>query len=57
VLISSEGLVTRVDSTFPDAVLGDTRTLTDCAAYHDAGGIKFPMRVRQSIGGFPVLDL
>jgi hypothetical protein len=39
VQISSEGLVTQVDSTFPDAVLGDTRALTDYADYRDAGGI------------------
>ncbi|NDZ14367.1 MBL fold metallo-hydrolase [Variovorax sp. WS11] len=55
--ISSEGLVTQVDSVFPDPVLGDTRALTSYSDYRDVAGIRFPMRIRQSMGGFPVLDL
>ena len=55
--ISSEGLVTQVDSVFPDPVLGDTRALTSYSDYRDFAGIKFPMRIRQTVGGFPVLDL
>ena len=56
-LVGADGLVTQVDSTFPDPVLGDTRALTVYSDYRDAGGIQFPMRIRQTIGGFPVLDL
>lgn len=58
VKIGADGLVTQVDSVFPDPVLGDTRTVTEYADYRDAGGgIRFPMRIRQSMAGFPVLDL
>jgi len=57
VTISADGLVTQVDSTFPDPVLGDTRNLTSYSDYKDFGGVKFPARVRQTSGGHPVLDL
>ena len=57
VWIGADGLVTQVDSTFADPVLGDTRTVTTYSDYRDVAGIKFPMRVRQTTGGFPVLDL
>jgi len=57
VTLGADGLVKQVDSTFPHPVLGDTQAVTVYSDYRDVGGIKFPMRVRQSIGGFPVLDL
>jgi glyoxylase-like metal-dependent hydrolase (beta-lactamase superfamily II) len=57
VTLDAQGLVTQVDSSFPDAVLGDTATVTTYGDYKDFGGVKFPTRVRQSAGGFPVLDL
>jgi glyoxylase-like metal-dependent hydrolase (beta-lactamase superfamily II) len=57
VTVSAEGLVTQVDSTFPDAVLGDTQQITSYSDYRDFNGVKFPMRVRQTSGGYPVLDL
>ena len=55
--IDSNGLVTRVESRLPDPVLGDTPVITTYDDYRDYGGIKFPARVAQSEGGFPVLDL
>jgi glyoxylase-like metal-dependent hydrolase (beta-lactamase superfamily II) len=57
VTLDAQGLVTQVDSSFPDAVLGDTPTVTTYGDYKDFGGVRFPTRVRQSAGGFPVLDL
>lgn len=57
VTVSAEGLVTQVDSTFPDPVLGDTQQQTSYSDYRDFNGIKFPTRVRQTSGGHPVLDL
>jgi glyoxylase-like metal-dependent hydrolase (beta-lactamase superfamily II) len=58
VTVDPQGLVTQVDSTFPDPVLGDTRSLTTYSDYREVGGgVKFPMRVRQTSGGHPVLDL
>jgi hypothetical protein len=56
-LVGGDGLVTQVDSVVADPVLGDTRTVTVYSDYRDFTGVKFPTRVRQSMGGYPVLDL
>jgi glyoxylase-like metal-dependent hydrolase (beta-lactamase superfamily II) len=55
--IGSDGLVERVESVVPNPVLGDTPVTTLYENYGDRGGVKFPRRIRQSQGGFPVLDL
>jgi glyoxylase-like metal-dependent hydrolase (beta-lactamase superfamily II) len=55
--INAEGLVERVDSRQPNPVMGDIEVLTTYSDYRDFGTMKFPMRIRQSQGGFPVLDL
>ena len=57
VLIGADGLVAQVDSVFADPVLGDTKAVTTYSGYRDYGGVKFPTRVRQTMGGHPVLDL
>jgi len=57
VFISDAGIVERVESIAPDPVLGDTRSVTTYSDYRDVGSIKFPGRIRQTQGGFPVLDL
>ncbi len=56
-LIGADGLVAQVDSVFADPVLGDTPTVTVYSDYRDFAGVKFPTRVRQSMGGQAVLDL
>ncbi|MGE0330707.1 MAG: MBL fold metallo-hydrolase [Ramlibacter sp.] len=55
--VNAQGLVDRVDSVLPNPVLGDTRVSTVYSDYQDHGGVKFPARIRQNQGGFPVLDL
>jgi len=55
--INGEGLVERVESRIPDPVLGDTPVVTVYSDYRTVGGVKFPTRIAQSAGGFPVLDL
>jgi glyoxylase-like metal-dependent hydrolase (beta-lactamase superfamily II) len=55
--INKDGLVERVESRLPDPVLGETTAVTRYSDYRDYGGVKFPSRIRQSQGGFPVLDL
>jgi len=57
VTVNADGLVTQVDSEFPDPVMGDTSVSTTYADYKDYGGVKFPTRVRQTQGGHPVLEL
>jgi glyoxylase-like metal-dependent hydrolase (beta-lactamase superfamily II) len=55
--INDSGLVERVDSVQPNPVMGDTATTTWYADYKDVGGVKFPMRIRQTMGGYEVFDL
>jgi glyoxylase-like metal-dependent hydrolase (beta-lactamase superfamily II) len=57
VTLDAQGLVTQVDSTVPDPVLGDTAVRTTYSDYKDFGGVQFPTRVRQIAGGHAVLDL
>ena len=56
VVIDERKLVTRVESTMPHPVLGDTAVVSEFLDYADQAGF-FPQRIRQSQGGFPVLDL
>jgi glyoxylase-like metal-dependent hydrolase (beta-lactamase superfamily II) len=55
--INAGGLVERVESRAPDPVLGEVDVITTYADYRDFGGVKFPTRIAQTQGGFPVLDL
>jgi glyoxylase-like metal-dependent hydrolase (beta-lactamase superfamily II) len=57
-LIDERGLVTRVESTMPHAVLGDTAVSSEFLDYAPAAsGKPLPRRIRQRQGGFEVLDL
>lgn len=49
--VDAGGLITRIDSTMPHPVLGDTPVLTRFSGYQRFGGIQFPMRIEQSQGG------
>jgi glyoxylase-like metal-dependent hydrolase (beta-lactamase superfamily II) len=55
--LDAAGLITRVDSRMPHPVLGDTEVTTHYSEYRAFGDVRFPMRIRQSQGGHPVLDL
>lgn len=55
--INAENLVERVESRLPDPVLGETTVVTRYLDYRDYGGVKFPGRIEQLQGGFPILDL
>ncbi len=57
VYFSDGYLVERVESRMPDPVLGDTVVVTTYSDYRGFGGVWFPMRIRQSAAGSPVLDL
>jgi len=56
-LINSDGLVEQIESVQPHPVSGDTPSVIMFSDYRDNAGIKFPMRIRQTLGGYPVLDL
>ena len=55
--INDKYLVERVESRMPDAVMGDTRVVTEYWDYRELGTVKFPMRMRQSVAGTTVLDI
>lgn len=55
--IDGAGMVTRVETMVPDAVLGDTPASVTYSEYADHAGVKFPGRIVEEQGGFMVLDL
>jgi glyoxylase-like metal-dependent hydrolase (beta-lactamase superfamily II) len=56
-LLDGAGLITRIESTMPSAVLGDMAVVTEFSDYRSTGGLNFPMRIRQNQGGFSALDI
>jgi len=55
--IDGQGMVTKVETTIPNPVLGDTPLVTTYSDYKDYGGVKFPTKILQTQGGFPVWDI
>src|SRR5215813_3566164 len=55
--ISADHLVEKVESWFDNPVLGDMQVETTYSDYRDFDGFKFPSKVLQKQGGFPVLEL
>ena len=55
--INEDYLVERVESRMPNPVLGDTAVVTTYEDYRHHGNIRFPSRIRQSAGGYPVFEL
>lgn len=56
-VLDERSLITRVESTMPHPVLGDTLVATEFLDYASQGGGQFPKRIRQRQGGFEVMDL
>jgi glyoxylase-like metal-dependent hydrolase (beta-lactamase superfamily II) len=57
VIVGTDSLVQRVESRAPDAVLGEVDVVTRYSNYRDVGGVKFPVRIEQSMAGHAVLDV
>ncbi len=55
--IDAQNLVTRVATTIPTPVLGDTDVLATYSNYRDSGGVQFPGRIEIAQGGFPLWEL
>ena len=55
--ISADNLVQKVDSWEDNPVLGDMLVETIYSDYRDFGGFRFPTKIVQKQGGFPVLEL
>lgn len=56
-IVGADGLVQRVESRAPDAVLGEVEVITRYSDYKAYGGVRFPGRIEQVMGGHPVLDV
>ncbi len=56
-VINDQNLVERIETRLANPVLGDMLIVTTFSEYKDFGSIKFPTRIVQEQGGFPVLDL
>ena len=56
-IIDPQNLVERIETWFTSPVLGDTKLEAVFSSYKDFGGVKFPTRIVQREGGYPVLDL
>jgi glyoxylase-like metal-dependent hydrolase (beta-lactamase superfamily II) len=55
--VNAQNEVVKVESWIDSPVLGDTPVITTYSDYKDYGGIKFPGRINQSMGGSPVLEM
>jgi glyoxylase-like metal-dependent hydrolase (beta-lactamase superfamily II) len=56
-VINEQGLVEHIETWFGSPVLGDTKFEASFEDYKDFNGLRFPSRIVQRDGGYPVLDL
>jgi glyoxylase-like metal-dependent hydrolase (beta-lactamase superfamily II) len=55
--VNNQNLLEKVNTWMPNPILGDTLVETTYSDYRDFGGAKFPTKIAQKQGGFPVLEL
>ncbi|NOT26169.1 MAG: MBL fold metallo-hydrolase [Acidobacteria bacterium] len=55
--LTRDNLVERVRTTVAHPLYGDSVIETQFSGYQDVGGVKFPSRMIQRQGGFPLLDV
>src|SRR3989449_2684808 len=55
--ISEQNMVDRVETLIDNAMLGDMLFDASYSNYRDFGGVKFPTRIVQKQGDYPILDL
>ncbi|PYS08152.1 MAG: MBL fold metallo-hydrolase [Acidobacteria bacterium] len=55
--INEQNMVEKVETLIDNNVLGDMSFEALYSEYKDFGGVKFPTRIVQRQGGFPILDL
>ena len=55
--VDGQNLLTRVNTWMPNPILGDTLVETIYSDYKDFAGVKFPTKIVQKQGGYPVLEL
>jgi len=55
--VNGQNLLERVETWMPEPLLGDMLVENVFSEYRDVAGMKFPGRIVQRQGGFPVLDV
>lgn len=55
--VDAQNLITKVELWVDNPVLGDMAVVTTYSDYKDYGGVKFPGKIMQSMGGAPVLEM
>ena len=55
--LDAQNLVERIERWFGHSVLGDALMEATFSDYRDFNGVKFPTRIQQREGGYPLLDL
>jgi glyoxylase-like metal-dependent hydrolase (beta-lactamase superfamily II) len=55
--LDGQNLLERIDRWFAHSVLGDAVMEATFSQYDDFNGVKFPRRIMQREGGYPLLDL
>ena len=55
--IDAQNMVTQVETTIPNPLMGDTAVVATYAEYKDYAGVKFPTKIKQTQGGGAVADL
>jgi glyoxylase-like metal-dependent hydrolase (beta-lactamase superfamily II) len=55
--LDAQNMVERIDRWFGHSVLGDALMEATFSGYKDFNGVKFPTRIQQREGGYPLLDL
>jgi glyoxylase-like metal-dependent hydrolase (beta-lactamase superfamily II) len=55
--LDAQNMVTKVETTIGNPVLGDTPLIATFADYKDFGGVKFPTKVTIVEGGFPIWEM
>jgi glyoxylase-like metal-dependent hydrolase (beta-lactamase superfamily II) len=55
--VDAQNLVERIEAVAPHAVLGDVPVDIRYSDYKDFSGVKFPTKIKQTIGAYPALDL
>ena len=55
--INDQNLVEKVETWIDNAMLGDMLFEARYSDYKDFGGVKFPMKIVQTQGGYPIFDL
>lgn len=56
-VLEDNGLISQIESTLPNAVLGDLSVVTEFHDYRRRAGLMFPSRITQTQDGFAALDL